>query len=127
MSRNWLLCWGTATPGGARPPSDCCWSARTAQPFEPLRQLLVASKEPLARVHAVSLLAGLRGLEDKTLLPLLRDSHPRMHEQAVLLAEDRLKNSAALANGSWPWRRIPMPASAFRWPFRWANGPMPGH
>lgn len=64
--------------------------------LEPLRKLLATSKEPLARVHAVWLLDGLCGLEDKDLLPLLRDSHPRVREQAVLLAESRLKNSAAL-------------------------------
>src|SRR5260370_17817423 len=63
--------------------------------IEPLRKLLATSKEPLARLHAVWLLDGLHALEGKDVLPLLRDSHPRLREQAVLLAESRLENSAA--------------------------------
>lgn len=62
----------------------------------PLRKLLATSKEPLARLHAVWLLDGLRDLQEKDLLPLLQDSHPRLREQAVLLAESRLASSAAL-------------------------------
>jgi putative membrane-bound dehydrogenase-like protein len=66
---------------------------RTAIPL--LRKLCTTSPQPLARLHAAWLLEGSGALAD-LLDRLLRDSHPRLREQAVLLAERRLAGSPAL-------------------------------
>ena len=54
---------------------------------EPLRQLCSSSDQPLARAHAAWLLETFAALERETVVKLLHDEHPRVREQAVLLAE----------------------------------------
>jgi len=63
---------------------------------EPLRTLVQASKSPHGRIHAAWLLQGFAALEDKDLLRLCSDDHPRVREHAVLLAESRFAKSPAL-------------------------------
>jgi putative heme-binding domain-containing protein len=67
---------------------------RSAMP--PLRKLCAESPRPLARLHAAWLLEGFGALDADLLDRLLRDSHPRLREQAVLLAERRLAGAPAL-------------------------------
>jgi putative membrane-bound dehydrogenase-like protein len=61
----------------------------------PLKKLL-GSREPRARVHGAWLLERFGALDESALLRLLEDDHPRVREQAVLLAEPRLTKSAAV-------------------------------
>jgi putative membrane-bound dehydrogenase-like protein len=61
-----------------------------------LKELLKQSKEPLARLHALWSLEGLKALTDHDLLRALADAEAGVREQAVLLAETRLANSPAL-------------------------------
>lgn len=57
---------------------------------------LLASKSPspLARMHALHVLAGLNALTEEMLLPRLADEHPRVREHAVLLSEQLLESAA---------------------------------
>jgi putative membrane-bound dehydrogenase-like protein len=59
----------------------------------PLETMLRTSPEPRARVLAAWLLKRLDALGDKLLLRLLVDDHPRVREQAVILAADHLTHS----------------------------------
>ncbi len=54
---------------------------------EPLRKLCRKSDEPLARVHAAWLLAGLNAMDADLVARLLRDPHPRVREQTLILSE----------------------------------------
>lgn len=62
---------------------------------EPLRQLTSAA-EPLARAHAAWLLEAFGALDADAVGRLLADAHPRVREQAVLLAGPRLAGTEAL-------------------------------
>src|SRR5439155_12486049 len=62
----------------------------------PLRKLCASAKEPRARLHAAWLLERQGRLDEPLLVRLLGDDHPRVREQAVLLAEPRLARSASL-------------------------------
>jgi putative membrane-bound dehydrogenase-like protein len=84
-----------------------CWWRETAHRllFErqsqaavaPLRNVLTASKNPLARLHALWSLDGLSALTDDDLLAALSDSIAGVREHAVRLCERRLPHSPALA------------------------------
>lgn len=63
---------------------------------ELLRKLCLSSDQPLARVHAAWLLGTFDALEVDTVQRLLQDKHPRVREQAVLLAERWLAQSPPL-------------------------------
>jgi putative membrane-bound dehydrogenase-like protein len=63
---------------------------------EPLRKLCTSSDRPLARVHAAWLLEGLNALDADLAARLLRDESPRVREQALILCERWLPNSAAI-------------------------------
>jgi putative membrane-bound dehydrogenase-like protein len=56
----------------------------------PLGKLVRKSDSAQARLHAAWLLENLGGLTEEILLALLRDAHPRVREQGVLLSESRL-------------------------------------
>lgn len=60
----------------------------------PLAKLANESKSPLARMHALYALAGLKALAPETLLARLADEHPRVREHAVRLSEPLLKGTA---------------------------------
>ncbi|MCI0457260.1 MAG: c-type cytochrome [Gemmataceae bacterium] len=62
----------------------------------PLRKLCELSKQPVARAQAAWLLENLGALDTQTVARLLDDDHPRVREQAVLLAERWLARSSAL-------------------------------
>ena len=61
-----------------------------------LLEMARGSAEPLARIHALWALQGLDRVDEELLLKALGDSHPRVQEQAVRLAESRLSASPAL-------------------------------
>ncbi|GAC1474130.1 MAG: c-type cytochrome [Isosphaeraceae bacterium] len=75
---------------------------RDAAANGPLRELVRASRRPLARAHALWTLDGLGALDLDTLRLALRDADPKVREQAVRLAEPRargcLKELAPLVN-----------------------------
>jgi putative membrane-bound dehydrogenase-like protein len=64
--------------------------------IKPLQTLVRKSKSPLARLHALYSLDGLKALRDEDILQGLSDSHPGVRENAVRLAELRLQKSPAL-------------------------------
>ncbi len=57
------------------------------QAIEPLRRLFGESKFPQARMHALYALDGLDALETDDVISGLADSHPRVREHALRLAE----------------------------------------
>jgi putative membrane-bound dehydrogenase-like protein len=61
-----------------------------------LETLAARATEPVARVQAMGVLAGLGALSSSFLQQQLRDEHPRVREQAVRLAESRLNDDASL-------------------------------
>jgi putative membrane-bound dehydrogenase-like protein len=82
------------------------WWRRTAQrlllerqdrsAIGPLRKLCSSSDKPLGRLQAAWMLHGLGALDSDVVLRLLKDDHPRVREQAVLLSEPWLDKSAAI-------------------------------
>jgi putative membrane-bound dehydrogenase-like protein len=64
--------------------------------IEPLRKLCINSDRPLARVHAAWMLEGMNALDADLVALLLRDEHPGVREQALVLCERWLPNSAAI-------------------------------
>ncbi|WP_162006614.1 PVC-type heme-binding CxxCH protein [Roseimaritima sediminicola] len=63
---------------------------------EALETMLGEHQMPVARVHALWTLEGLRSLTDQTLAAALRDADARVREQAIRIAEPRLPNSPTL-------------------------------
>ncbi len=63
---------------------------------EPLRRLLRASRSPLARLHALWSLRGLGVVTDDDLKMALADPDARIRENALRLAEPRLKEDPSL-------------------------------
>lgn len=63
---------------------------------EPLRKLCSSSTNPLARVHAAWLLKGLNALDADLAARMLCDENPRVREQALILCERLLPESAAI-------------------------------
>jgi putative membrane-bound dehydrogenase-like protein len=63
---------------------------------EALRSLAASSPSPQARVHALWTLHGLDELQDADLRTALRDAHPGVVRNAILLAEPRLVESDSL-------------------------------
>src|SRR5438552_13289160 len=61
----------------------------------PLKKLAVGSKSPLARVHALYALDGLKTLDAALVLAGLNDAEPRVREHALRLAE-RFESSPAI-------------------------------
>jgi putative membrane-bound dehydrogenase-like protein len=59
----------------------------------PLEKLATESKAPLARMHAIYALAGLRALTPAVVLARLADENPRVREHAVRLAEPMANDS----------------------------------
>ncbi|HEY5313800.1 MAG TPA: PVC-type heme-binding CxxCH protein, partial [Pirellulales bacterium] len=62
----------------------------------PLASLARSGSQPYARVQALWALAGLHAADDQVLLAALTDTHARVREQAVKLAEPRLPASEPL-------------------------------
>src|SRR5262249_22618137 len=54
------------------------------------------SQLPLARLHAICALDGLKALNEGVILPRLSDEHPRVREHAARLAEQLAGSSAAV-------------------------------
>jgi putative membrane-bound dehydrogenase-like protein len=77
----------------AKLESPNCWTRETAHRLlferqdrtviEPLQRLVRESASPLGRMHALWSLAGLRGLDDDTLLAGLSDPHPGVRSQTI--------------------------------------------
>lgn len=65
--------------------------------IRPLKQLVLDSPQPLARLHALYTLDGLNGLDNDTLAHTLADEHPGVRRHAVRLSESRLNQQPRLA------------------------------
>ena len=63
----------------------------------PLEKLAKTAADPRTRMHALWALQGLGALSDAVLQAALDDAHPRVREQAVLLAEGQLAGNAELS------------------------------
>ncbi|MEO5820326.1 MAG: PVC-type heme-binding CxxCH protein, partial [Vicinamibacteraceae bacterium] len=84
------------------------WWRRTAQrllvdrhprqAIAPLRTMATQSPSPLARVHALWTLDGLGALDDASIVSAMQDATPGVRENAVALAEPRLRSSPSLAS-----------------------------
>jgi len=72
------------------------YERRPADARQPLERLARESKDPVARVHALWALEGLGALSTEILVAALKDSHPRVREQAVLLSEAKLAKQESL-------------------------------
>ncbi len=83
------------------------WWRRTAQRLlvdrqprqtvGPLRTMARESSSPLARVHALWTLEGIGALDDASLAAAMQDTVPGVRENAIGLAEPRLRSSPSLA------------------------------
>lgn len=60
----------------------------------PALENLLANKSPRARLHALWTLDGLHALKDGQVLTALGDTHPGVRENALKLAEPRMKSAA---------------------------------
>ena len=94
-----------------------------AAAVEPLRALLRDGPKPVARVHALWSLQGLKALTDADLLAALADPSPRVVEQAVKLAEARLDGAPRSSTWCSAWRGRTTPACGSSW--RWPSGRRP--
>jgi putative membrane-bound dehydrogenase-like protein len=84
------------------------WWRRTAQrlladrqsreAIAPLRAMAATSASPLARVHALWTLDGLGALDDASIASALGNATPGVRENALRLAEPRLRSSTSLAS-----------------------------
>jgi putative membrane-bound dehydrogenase-like protein len=70
---------------------------RPRQAIDPLRTMAMRSSSPLARVHALWTLDGLGALDDASLAAAMQDIAPGVRENAVSLAEPRVRASRSLA------------------------------
>lgn len=61
-----------------------------------LREIVQRSEAPVARLHALHLLASFQSLEESDLLAGLRDSHGEVRRHAVMLAEPQLRSNDRL-------------------------------
>lgn len=69
------------------------YERQDAAAVQPLQELVKSKSPDFARVAALRALDGLQKLQDDALLAALKDSHPRVREQAVVLSEKRLSES----------------------------------
>ncbi len=74
-----------------------------------LRAMILASAHSIQTLHALWTLDGLGSLDEETLISALADEHPRVRENAVLLAEDRSASSRPLAAAVRELARDPEP------------------
>jgi putative membrane-bound dehydrogenase-like protein len=65
---------------------------RDPSAIEPLRQTLVSSPAPLARLHALNLLAARQALPEPSLLGAMEDKDAAVRERALRLAGDRFRS-----------------------------------
>jgi putative membrane-bound dehydrogenase-like protein len=72
---------------------------RSRQAIGPLKALAANPAAPLGRVHALWTLDGLDALDDVSIASAMRDGSPGVRENAVRLAEPRLRASPSLASG----------------------------
>ena len=72
------------------------WERQDTTSATPLRQLLGESSQPQARLHALWSLQGLQQLTAEDLMSALHDDHPAIRQQAIRLAEGRLRSNPAL-------------------------------
>jgi putative membrane-bound dehydrogenase-like protein len=89
--------------------SENAWNRETAQRLlwqrqdktvvGALEELVESSKQPLARLHALHLLAGLNVLVPEQILHALQDKQPRIREHAVRLSEPQLARSREVVDG----------------------------
>lgn len=67
------------------------WKQQEAAPL--VQDLFTTTNEPLARLHALWTLHGLRALSDEVLLLALKDEHAGVRENALQIAEERLSSN----------------------------------
>lgn len=77
--------------------SRLLYQRQDAAAVTPLRALAATSKSPLARMHALYALHGVKALEGTQVLAGLGDREPRVREHALRLAEHHTKNPKVLA------------------------------
>ena len=71
---------------------------QSRQAIAPAQAMATTAASPLARVHALWTLDGLGALDDASIESAMRDATPGVRENAVRLAEPRLRGSASLAS-----------------------------
>ncbi len=74
------------------------WERQDMAAVAPARELARTGKTPLARVHALAVLDGLKTLTEDDLLAALKDADAHLRERGVWLAAPRLRSSPALAS-----------------------------
>src|SRR5205814_322176 len=73
------------------------YQRQDATAVTPLRKLATGSKSPLARMHALYALDGLKALDAAPVLTALADPEPRVREHALRLAEHFRDDPSVLA------------------------------
>lgn len=76
-----------------RTASRLLYERQDQQAIEPMAKLASESSSPLGRMHALNTLSAQDGLTPEIVLARLDDSHPRVREHAVRLAEKVLGDS----------------------------------
>ncbi len=89
-----------------------------------LEKLAGESHSPFARMHALYALAGLEALSAETLLPRLGDSHARVREHAVRLAEGFAAESPAIRESLY--RLVEVDDPNLRYQLAFTLGDVPG-
>jgi putative membrane-bound dehydrogenase-like protein len=83
----------------------------------PLGELASSAKRSPGRAHALRTLHGLRALKDEQILDALKDPEPGVREQALALADERLKGSKALRRAVAAMADDPSPRVRFQLAF----------
>ncbi|MEX2286997.1 MAG: PVC-type heme-binding CxxCH protein [Planctomycetaceae bacterium] len=87
----------------------------------PLAELAANSQNPEARIHSLWALSGLGVLADESISRAMADSHPRVCEHALRLAESRLRASELLQDAL---RRVAPDDARLRFQFALTLGEM---
>ncbi len=90
----------------------------------PLEKLAAGSNSPLGRMHAMCTLDGLEALSAETVLGRLDDSHPRVREHAVRLAEGVIGESPAVREKLYTM--VDDPDASVRYQAAFTLGEIPG-
>ncbi len=88
--------------------------------IEPLRELVLSTARPQARLSALCTLDGLRAVDVDLLEQVLRDAHPAMRRHAIRLAEPLINEAPKLQDALL--RRLKDPAAQVRMQLAYSLG-----
>ena len=104
-------------PGGARRPSGCCSSVKTARPSPRSTRWSNERPNALGRLHALWTLELLSSLDAQSIELGLADPEPRVREAVIRLAEGRLEREPVLLDKTLALADDPDPMVRFQLAF----------